>query len=219
VILREKRIIFVHIPKTGGTSVEDAIFPAGPERDPHEHLYGEPNPHQSGHLQHLKATQIRNVVTPEVYDACFRFSFIRNPWDKAASQYFYHHRRRDLQELLGIEDRNLFRRLLGKRRMVPFQVYLESIRTGPLHVQWEDQYKFICDENGGSMVDFVGRFERLAEDFDEVCRRAGLEPRRLPHKKKSKHRHYTEYYDDETRKIVAEFYARDIEKFGYRFGD
>jgi len=66
--------------------------------------------------------------------------------------------------------------------------------------------------------DFIGRYERLHQDFQTVCDRIGIEGS-LPHVNGSRHEHYTEYYDDKSRAFVAERCLRDIERFGYRFGD
>jgi hypothetical protein len=131
----------------------------------------------------------------------------------------YHHKRRDIQEILGLPRRSRFQRLTGRQKMAPFVDYLRATRHGPTHVQWEEQYKFICDESGELMVDFVGRFETLQKDFDSVCRMIGISEICLPHKKKSKRRNYDYYYNDESRHLVSEMYARDIQMFGYTFSN
>src|SRR5205085_1266088 len=94
---------------------------------------------------------------------------------------------------------------------------------------------FVYDRRGNLMVDFLGRYENLQTDFQEICRRLDLPFRTLPHVNRSKgpkfslreiwkrlrafysgergFRSYQDYYDDESRKLVGELYAKDIERF------
>jgi hypothetical protein len=94
------------------------------------------------------------------------------------------------------------------------------------------------DRNGNLLVNFVGRFETLQADFDKVCEHLGIADSCLPHRNRSdkksrdlrrKARNYLfmngenqlqgidEFYDEETRQAVAEYYRKDIETFGYEF--
>jgi hypothetical protein len=199
--------IFVHIPKTGGTSIEDVLWPG--RRAEADLWMGLVDPlhnkYQTGGLQHLLARQIRQEVGEEKFNSCFRFTFVRNPWDRAVSQYSYMRERDDLRAFIGMREDDSFSR------------YLALIQERQ-HVQWMPQADFLSDVGGNLLVEFVGRFERLAEDAQEVFARLGLKCASLPHRLRSRRGHYLEYYDQHTRKLISQLYGSDIDVFKYTFG-
>jgi hypothetical protein len=66
-------------------------------------------------------------------------------------------------------------------------------------------------------VDYVMRFENLADDFRTVCAALDISPRTLPQYNRSSREHYSKYYDDERRELVRDRFAAEIEHFGYLF--
>lgn len=204
--------VFVHIPKTGGTSVETALGLNGrPTFEDREKMFGPIESDDlvahgflSAFLQHLTLNELRSLVPST--DRLFSFSFVRNPWDKIVSSYHNPDYSLGLQaQARGIELRDL--------PFAEFVRYCESLE----HIHLQEQHRFVCDQAGRPKVDFLGHFENLQNDFRTICDR--LEVRvPLPHRCKSSNRRpYREYYDDATRERVFNNYRRDIEIFGYDF--
>jgi hypothetical protein len=205
-ISHELRCIFVHVPKTGGTSIEDVIWPAA--RTEEDLWMGfvskRGNKYQTGGLQHLLARQIRQEVGEEIFGDYFKFAVVRNPWDRAVSQFCYTRLRTDLHHLIGMTAET------------SFSAYLTLIE-GHEHVQWHPQFDFLHDSNGAILVDFVARFERLEQDARSIFSRLGLEAGTLPHTNASDRRPYREYFDASSRRRIERLYGQDIEAFGYEF--
>ena len=199
------KCIFIHITKCGGTTV-DTFFRGK------FFGHGKAIQYKTGDANYYKSligsgpiTQYNNSA--KVYDDFFKFTFVRNPWDRIVSLYSYHKQRNfDYYDFDSISFRNYVKKYL----------FTQKTQT-PLNVN--PCMDWITDENGNLIIDFIGRFENLQKDFDKICKHIGMNQQQLPHKNKSKHKHYTEYYDEETKEIVAEKYAKDIEYFGYKFGE
>lgn len=149
---------------------------------------------------------------PDSYD--FSFSFVRNPYDRLVSCYT----QKIVEPLLPEEE---FSKITPRKRLNAekpnfrdFVRYVLSDEVIQLDVHWDTLHNLMPVTE----VDFIGKVENFQEDFNSLCDKIGISRQELPHNNKSKHKHYTEYYDDETREIVAEKYAKDIEYFGYEFG-
>lgn len=206
-ISHQHKCIFIHIPKCAGSSVEDLLWPG--KRSEADLWMGFVdrfhNRHQTGGLQHLTASLVRSEVGEETFQSYFKFAIVRNPWDKAASQFAYMERRPDLCEFVGLRPNG------------DFETYLSAIARTP-HVQWQDQYSFLYGSNGELLVDRIIRYESLASDLPSVLRAVGIQSDCIPHANPSPRRRPTsELYNDRTQQRVADLYRRDIAAFDYSF--
>jgi hypothetical protein len=143
-------------------------------------------------------------VGSEVFDSYFRFSIVRNPWDRVISQFVFMARRPDLCAFLGMQPGaplKQYLQLIGKRR----------------HVQWDHQIRFLYDDNGDCLVDFIGRFEAFESSIQSIVSRLGLDAGPVRHDNRGMRGPYQSYFDAEAREVVAALYAEDIRTFGYTF--
>ena len=195
--------IFVHVQKTGNNSVRTAL--GGDIFDPRKHW---------------TARELREAHGDAVWNSCFRFSFVRNPWDRLVSWWAMIENSRDYVDL-DQPPNAFFGHVL--KRSTNFEEFLrrcdgEIVETDGRKNIFRNQIDYLIDDSGAILVDFIGRFERLQEGFDKICDRLGRVPIQLERSNGSEHAPYTEYYTPATIDLVARHYARDIECFGYRFG-
>jgi hypothetical protein len=204
VISHELRCVFVHIQKTGGSSVRQALNL--PQHDPDKHRF---------------AQELRTKCDPQLWQSYFKFAFVRNPWDRMVSWWSMIVRNaQNASE--GRQTLNGFQRFIVSRAAT-FEEFLLNCdeeypdRDGSKWI-FRNQIDYIADGEGQLLVDYVGRFERLKEDFALIAGRLNLTQISIPHLNRSPRLAYTNYYTNALAKLVGERYARDVAAFGYRFG-
>ncbi len=205
-LINEKHnYVYVHVYKVAGQSVKLALrrhdyrwMPG--LRNHYSRLIELPQAYSFRSLEaHSTAKEIRDYLGPEKWDSMYSFSFVRNPWDWQVSLYHF------IQT-------NKFNSQRGMVSAMSFDEYIKWRVEEDLHLQ----SSFIFDRHGTQLVDFVGRFENLSEDFATVCRKIGVDAS-LPHENASKHDGYKKYYNDTTASLIEEAFKPDIDAFGYEF--
>lgn len=197
--------VFVHVYKVAGQSIKLALrrheFRHLPLiRTPVAKLVELPQAYTFRAMeQHSTASQARDYLGPELWDDMFTFAFVRNPWDWQVSLYHF----------IQTNKHNYQRRMVSEMN---FDEYIRWRVDEDRRLQGE----FVFDRSGTQLVDFVGKFENLGNDFATVCDRIGIQVE-LPHENAGNHDSWRKYYTDETAALVEEAYRPDIEAFGYSF--
>jgi hypothetical protein len=164
---------------------------------------------------HIKSNELKHHFEDMnwYWDGYFKFTFVRNPYDRIVSNWNYKKKSKHMWEKYKKGDHEHYLECVKLfKKFKNLKQYVGSLHVHPC-------YDWVCDETGNNLLDFIGRTENFQEDFDIVCDKIKIPQQQLPHKNSSNHKHYTEYYDEETKQIVAEKYAKDIEYFGYEFGE
>ena len=188
---RKHKFVYVHLAKTGGTSIRKAL-----------ESKSETESFMSRDRKHMSARQIRDYLGLETYGSMTSFAHVRNPWDLEVSTYHYvtqnerHYLHGALRKLGSFDNY-----IIWRCRHLPFQ-----------------QADMVTDESGDLIVDHVHKFENLSESFVEIMKSLCIEAD-LPKLNSSKHRDYHSYYNDKTRELVAQAFAKDIALFGYSWSE
>lgn len=188
--------IFVHIPKCAGISVVKSLF----------------GDFDCGHTS-LRRYQI--MFAPEEFRRYFKFTFVRNPFDRLVSAYFFMQKGG-----LNEKDQRWAQRKLA--RFDTFEAFVKNWVT-PFNVEralhFRPQTRFICLGNARPpALDFVGYFESIEADFAFIAQKLGINARLMEaNRNEARERDYRQYYTDETREIVARVYANDFKLLGYTF--
>ncbi|NEO98873.1 MAG: sulfotransferase family protein [Symploca sp. SIO2E9] len=194
----EHQVISVHIPKTAGNSIARGLAYNGFAKTP---LL----------KKHAKAQEYREVVGNRVWEECFTFALVRNPWDLMVSSYNWW-----LQKASKYEQ--LHQEIEAIRQLGSFPAFINSIYGSMmLNEYYGSIVDWICDCRQKVIVEFVGKFESLDDDWSYICKRLSLKDTTLPHTNQTSRLTYQDYYDTKSKKIVEQRFEWAINQFGYTF--
>ena len=187
--------IYIHIPKAAGTSINSAI-------------YGRT-------LGHYRAGEISSRF-PKLYQKCFTFSFVRNPWSRVLSAYQF--AKIGKTQTMGMSN--------PEKYQVPefdtFERFLfDWLSTKNLEKEdfvFQPQYRYVLDENMKVMVDFIGKVETLEHDIKVVEEKLSKEILLKHINRTSENLDFRKaYINPEMVDLVSRLYAEDIKLFDYEF--
>jgi len=220
---KKYKCIFIHIPKTAGTSIENKLghFVELSHNVQDHRILSEIELNTDAKLNIRKIAYVikrgkwnrivpaiknyfKPVISRKTYYSYFKFAVVRNSWSRMFSYY-----QMTLRNSSYTEDP------ADKQHFLSFKNYLLH-HTDP---EFMSQMRYIKDRNGKIPLDYIIRFEKVQEGFDLVGSKIGMEDTELPKLLMWKQKDYSKYYDDQTIEIVRKLFKEEIDYFKFKFGE
>jgi len=199
-----KKFLFIHIPKTAGTSIRQVLEPFGVTEyfsySKGIEKYIVARNKFPPHLSYVAAAEVLTVDLNRFY----KFTFVRNPWDRYVSMYEYF--RKDTKHAMH-------RRCMS----CSFEDFIDDVTAGRATFDTKNQLDYIVRPARLGPIDFIGKVENIETDFSIICRTIGIENTVLPVLNTTNHKNYESYYSDALKGKIADFCKPEIEVFGYAF--
>jgi len=188
------KCIFVHIPKAAGISVNKTLF-------------------DTLGAGHLTVKEYQEIFHPTTFSNYFKFTFVRNPWDRLFSAYTF----------LKKGGFNEYDKKWAEEHLSDIDTFEKFV------MDWLDESKlyswfhfipqahFLKDNKGNIPIDYFGYYENLNEDFNIISKRIGINKSLGHFNKTHRTNSYRNAYSEEMKKKVGKIYQEDIELLGYNF--
>lgn len=211
--------IFIHIPKNAGMTIRrspvlaDKIIPAGPNIHKSKEYTLAVKRHMGSIGDHHGFEHARwKDLSSSYRNSYSAFAVVRNPWDRVVSRYFF------AKKVIEVEKKEP----VGKHKIDSFEQFLEERHEwGNIEYMWHrairgwyPAYDYVTDDKGNIRCDIM-RFENLNEDLCSYFNIASMS--RARNVTALNPGSYKDLYNDSTIQIVADWYQKDIEAWGYDF--
>lgn len=207
IISHRYKFIFIHVWKTGGTSIARALAPFAEngteEASFFRSLFEKKKPLSSDFEQHITCAELSEKLDQKYFKNYFKFAFVRNPLSWEVSYYHF-----ITQKPNNHPQKEIIRQLGSFENYIPWAAEHEMMKRS--------QRTFLHDDHGNLLVDFVGKYEELEQGMNYVAKKMGLSGLELKRHNSSEHAKYQDYYTEETANIVMEAMKVDFELFGYQ---
>ena len=208
------KFVYISIHKTASSSVREML-------DPYSDIKS-CAPRKTICYHHIPAKKMKEFFDEEKWNwnEYFKFTTVRNPWDRKLSTFSYLKRKADeFKTKIPKGDGNWFVQKVRKidSECSNFKEYLKKYCEP--NKKRNRQIDWVLDRNGNNMLDYIAKVENLTHDMKFVFDKLGLQHPKIVHTNQSNHIPYTDAYDEQWMiDKVAERYADDIKHFNYEFG-
>jgi hypothetical protein len=213
ILSRGRHYLFIHAPKTGGTSMaltlearalkDDIMLGDTPKaKRRRKRLEGV---QAAGRLwKHATLRDLEGLVVPDELEQLFIFTMVRNPWDRMVSYYHWLRAQRFAHPSVTLAQ------TLDFGQFIAAPLIAQSFSEAPAA-------SYVTDAQGQLRADLFIRLEHLAQDLAPLEAHLGF-ALALPHVNRSARQlDYRAAYTQQTRTQVAQICAEDIARFGYEF--